>query len=242
MSAANKYILEAKELIRYNIGLSIFVQSFVLSCPNHPKEHQLATIDQLKYNYCRYTKRTMYYAENFVMNLESINDKLSKHPDFSTKEFITAIPDNIFFDFDAFLFSCKSLVEGKVIERGKEFHSQVLNKFMKYSKKTFNQFIQTYLNPLRDEVVHLNNFGSAIGSMVHIKDGDIMIKAFDYSDEMELQKVFNEILTNMSDIIKNLAQFIVLHECHHFGFPTKDSKFSTGYGDFQISDFVEIDK
>jgi len=184
----------------------------------------------------------MYYADNFVKNLNIVEIGLKERHDFSAEEILTIIPDNVFFDFDAFLFSCKSIVEGNIIKRAKGLHHNVRKEFMAYSKKVFETFIKTYLTRLRDEVVHINNFGSAIGSMAHIKKGQIMIRAFDYSEEMELKKIFMTVLIFISDIIKNVAKFIMLHECYLFGFPTKDLKFVTGFGEYKVSDFVKIEK
>jgi hypothetical protein len=170
-----------------------------------------------------------------------VESGLKERHDINGQELMTMISDNIFFDFDAFLFSCKSIVEGKVMQRAKGLHDKVRKEFMTYSKNAFETFIKNYLTPLRDEVVHINNFGSAIGSMVHIKNGQIMIRAFDYSEEMELKRIFTTVLTYMNDIIKNVAQFIMLHECYLFGFPTKDIKFVTSFGEYKVSDYVKIE-
>ena len=79
-----------------------------------------------------------------------------------------------------------------------------------------------------------------MGSMVWIKNGELNIRAFDYTDNLELQKVFKTILIEMTSIIKNVTIFIMLHECKSWGFPEKDITFSTGYNDYNISDYIKI--
>jgi hypothetical protein len=231
--------MELIDTISKNKGLADFLLNFALNCPNHPKSYKMLDIDIMKANFCRYTKRSMYYAENFMKTLGKIENDLKTRYDFKS-ELMTVISDDIYFDFDAFIFSCKSIVEGKIMERSKGFHSSVKNDFNNYAKSTFNRFVKSYLTPLRNEVVHLNNFGSAIGSMAWIKNNKLHIRAFDYSDDLELQKVFTTILTEMTSIINKVSVYIMLHECELWGFPEKDITFSTGYNEYKISDFIEI--
>ena len=231
---------ELLNTIRKNKGLGDFLMTFAFDCPNHPNEAKLMDIDVMKVNFCRYTKRTMYYAESFIEHLNKIEIDLRTYHNDKGNTFMAMIPDDIFFDFDAFVFSCKSIVEGNMMARSKGFHPSVKNAFNEYAESTFHRFVKSYLTPLRDEVVHLNNFGSAISSMAGIKNDKLHIRAFNYTDDFELQKVFETILIEMTSIIKNVAVFIMLHECNLWGFPKKDTTFSTGYSNYKISDYIKI--
>ena len=239
--ALNDSIMETIQLINKLKGLADFTSSFHLNCPDYPGEKVMSDIDILKTNFSRYTKRTMYYAENFINKLIEIKTQLESREDLKGQsEIMIVIQDDIFFDFDAFVFSCKSLVEGKIVERSKKFHPKVKDQFLKFAKKTFGSFIKGYLTPLRDEVVHINNFGSASGSMVRIKDNKISIKAFDFSEELELQKVFDKILNEMSNIITEIATTIMYHECYLYGFPTKEITFDFHGFKYKASEYVTI--
>lgn len=232
--------MDLLRIIHKNMGIADFLQTFVTNCPNCPSTHTLTDIDIFKINFCRYTKRAMYYAENFVSNLIKVERDLRSRYDFERSDFATIIPDDIFFDFDAFVFSCKSIMEGKIMERSKGFHPSVKDTFCKYARLTFDRFVTSYLTPLRDEVVHLNRFGSAAASMAWIRNSKLHIRAFDYSDNFELQRVFEKILVEMSSIINRVTVFIIRHECCLWGFPQQDAVLSTKYGDFKVSDFIEL--
>ena len=104
-------MIEQIKIIDKNKGLVEFLPSFINHCPNHPKQYSFTEIDILKVNFCRYTKRTMYYAELFTNSFNKINTDLKCKYENRDKEFFTIIPDDIFFDFDAFIFSCKSIVD-----------------------------------------------------------------------------------------------------------------------------------
>ncbi|MCK5170986.1 MAG: hypothetical protein KAQ75_14000 [Bacteroidales bacterium] len=232
--------METIEQIRKLKGLADFTSAFHLNCPNYPNQKILSDIDILKLNFSRYTNRTMYYAENFNNKLIEIKRQLENREDLKGQdEIMTVIPDDIFFDFDAFVLSCKSLVEGKIIERSKKFHPKVKDKFFKFAKKTFESFVKNYLAPLRNEVVHINNFGSASGSVAWIKDNKISIKAFDFSEEVELQKVFDTILKEMSKIITEIATTIMYHECYLYGFPAKEITFNLQGFKYKASEYVK---
>ena len=228
------------EIIQYNSGLMDFLQHFSLNCPNHPTNYTLTEVDQLKLNFCRYTKRIMYFASNFLRKYDRISDEIKERNNPSNEPYITMVTDDIFFEFDAFLFSCKSIVEGNSIKKAKGMNPHVYKEYLNFSKMAFETFIKTYLNPLRDEVVHINNFGSAMGSSVKVEEGKLFFRAFNYSDNMELRGVFDTILENMSTIIRSVATFFMQNDCLTHGYPLKDISFKSYGENFKISDFVEI--
>ncbi len=233
---------ELLKIVRYNRGLAELINSFFTFCPNFPSDYTLTEVDIFKIVFSRYTKRTMYYAENYLQNLERIEVELKEKSHLNSKNFLMPISDAIFFDFDAFLFSSKSIVEKKMINRASGMHLKIKNEFLTYAKDTLNNFIEPYLKPFRNEVVHINNFGSSFGSLVHIKDNKLFFKAFSLKNEIDLHEIFITVLKNISEIIKNIAKFTMLHDCYTFGFPDKTKSFNTGYHNYSFSDFIDIEK
>lgn len=231
------------DIVNRNICTAELLGTFYVHLPNYPYEPRpLDEIDMLTGIFSRYTKRAMYFASNFLKHIDEIIDAIEteESKNESIEEIVRVISHAPYFDFDAFAFSCKSIVEGNIINRAKHLHPKVRKEFAKYSKDVFRTFIDAYLNPIRNEVVHLENHGSAIGSMVIVENKTYKFPAFRYSEETELVLVFKTILIAMSDIIRNVSRFIMLHECYKWGFPIKDIQFNSGNSSINLSDFVPI--
>jgi hypothetical protein len=231
------------DIVNKNICTAELLGTFYLYLPNYPHEPRpLDDIDMLTGIFSRYTKRSMYFATNFITHIDQIIDEIKSDQSYngSTERMVKPITHAPYFDFDAFVFSCKSIVEGNVVNRAKHLHPKIRKEFEKYSKNVFKTFINAYLNPIRNEVVHLQNHGSAIGSMVIVENNTYKFPAFRYSEETELVFVFKTILIEMSYIIRAVSRFIMLHECYSWGFPVKDIQFNSGNSSINLSDFVPI--
>lgn len=213
-----------------------FVSSNFLSCPDHPTYWESTNVDKLKSNFCRYTKRTMYYAENFVNHVQEVKDDISTKHNLNVDFLGVVISDKCYFDFDAFIISCKSLLDKNFVKLSADFNPKIKTSFNKFAKNINQNFIEPILKPIRDEVVHLNQYGSSIGSIAHIKNGKISIKAF-YNNQ-DLESLFYTTLLQMNGIIGAIGTAILQHECLTFGFPKKEVVFQGKVKKFKLSDFI----
>lgn len=140
--------MNAIEKINRNKALVLFARDFYIFSPSHFGTWEWGNVEKFAQNFSRYTFRTMYYAENFIKNLEVVKLDLSERYDIMKNEFITLISDDLFFDFDAFVFSSKSIVEGNTVNVKKHLHKDLQQEFSDYSKFVFNYFIKDYLAPI----------------------------------------------------------------------------------------------
>lgn len=224
------------DTIRRTSCISDFLSTSALFYPNTPKQFDIDEVQKMKLNFSRHSKRTMYYAVNFLEKYtEAVRGLI---PEVSIGRRMVPISDDVFFDFDAFVFSAKSIVEGNILRGAKRLHPDVRTPFMTFSKEKFKDFIQTRLRPIRDEVVHLNNFGTAIGSFVHINEDHKFFFHTEYSPDVDLIGLFADILANMSDIIVTISRYIILHECYLWGFPRDGETFKYGDHCIKISDLI----
>ena len=127
-----------------------------------------------------------------------------------------------------------------IIKRAKHFSEPVNKEFEDYANNKFKSFIKIYLNPIRNEIVHLNNYGSAVASTVSVVKGIVSIRAFNYSENMRIEKLFNNVLIEMSEIIEEVSIYIMRHESTLWGMPKKDFSFSSKYNQFKISDYLTL--
>ena len=126
------------------------------------------------------------------------------------------IDDGLYFDFDAFLFSARSLVDiemAKKIKRGinresnKQLKEELGKRFGGITTETLKSFIPL-IDKYRNEVTHTKQFGSSIGSMVNkLPSGEILVQT-DFTDnegKMEnLANVFIKIFDGLVPIVLDI--------------------------------------
>lgn len=202
-----------------------FVQIHMTFCPNYPKDRTLNDVDNAISNICRYSKRTLYYAQNFNNNLNLICNDLSNRVTKQDTTISTNIKDDIFFDFDAFIFSFKSITEETIGIKSKGLDNCSKKEFKKISKFYLEDFIKPYLIPVRNEVVHLNNYGTSFGSIACInQDNRLSIKCnYKLNDKkIDLIELFIFFFNNILKIIDSLLGVYIHYNFTRWGIPTKD--------------------
>lgn len=234
---------EYYEIINHNISIADILSTFFSSCPNFPNEYTYDDVDILRENFCRGTKRAMYFARNYINELEKIEEQIERIAPLSIDSTSMAhIEDNIFFEFDAFVFSCKSILEENMLKRAEKLNPIIKSDYLKYSKNVYDKFIKNYLAPLRNEIAHLNNSGSSSASTVRVKNGKSEILSFKNFGGLDLREVFEKIFININQIIRDITSFLIHHECLKFGFPDKNIGFSTkSNGIIKIKDIINFD-
>jgi len=220
------------ESIKKMKSAATFLMSAFTQCPKFPKEMYILTdADILIYIFSRYSLRMLYYAENYLQRIAKLQFDV-RFPNIKEPTIKTSIGDEIYFDFDSFVFSCKSICEGKIIERSKYLHPDVKPLFDKKAEELHRTFIEPILNKVRHEVVHLNYFGSSFGSMAEItrkEDGyDIKIQTTFYTldgKNIDLNEMFNILFINMEKLFIDISGLLLLHLFKTFGVPEKNVKF-----------------
>ena len=245
-------ILNAFKLINSTIAKIEFVQMSHVEYPNAPKEYTFNDVNNLIANTNRYSRRLLYFARNILNKLNDLIEKL----DFNNEnnQYIVPVRDDIFFEFDAFIFSCKSILEGSTIEKAKKFDPITKKYFDVLAKKSLETFIKPFLKPLRDEIVHLNNYGTAIGSLLFIekKENSLVIKLKtnfykNNKDDIDLIYLFFHIFDNIIEIINKLLGIFIHHYFISWGVPKRNIKYNNlnleiNFDDFDIPGYKGICK
>lgn len=68
-----------------------------------------------------------------------------------------------------------------------------------------------------------------------------MVRAFDYTEDKDLESVFKIILHEMSEIIETISKTIIKDCCLKHGYPDKDRIYKNQFGSFKISEFISFD-
>jgi hypothetical protein len=237
----NRVIQEYLQEINHMKGELDFVQFSMMNFPNFPKVYTFTDVDILILNTNRYSKRMFYFCERF---LKILSETISKIYPSENRSLSVRIDDDIFFDFDAFIFSCKSIFEESAIKRAKKFKPKIRSMFEELTNETYLKFIKPYLLNIRNEVVHLNNFGTAIGSFIQInvKDHKYGFKLkCNYKDnsgnELDLISIFFYILDNFINVIQKLLGIYLLHYIETWGTPENNIELNIFGQEISFNDF-----
>jgi len=168
---ANNFSKIYEDIIRIQIKLGI-LQGLLIVTPKKDEVKDLIIPPSMMTSilFSRYALRMYYHARNFISKYDSIqNSKLQIAEEKTEDEIMVPIENDIYYEFDAFISSAKSIAEEKMHKRMLEnIHESLLAKYEKLAKDYYNNFLEPYLSPIRNEVLHLNNLGSSIGSMAKL--------------------------------------------------------------------------
>jgi len=238
-------------ILQANIGrcralLVMASQSFLLSATVPTGSRSNDEADILVMLFCRNGQRALYHANFFLINYDKITA-----PSESTlaegQEVGIAISDDLFFDFDAFVIACKSVMEGKVVDRAKALHPSVKGVFDQIAKDAKANLIDRHILPIRNEVTHLNLLGTSIGSMAFLKRESNVIKIrlrtnFVTSlgrEPIELSELFDFILSGFMSICWRIAGVFIAHYFLKYGAPSTNKHFNYDGSTISLSE-IEI--
>ena len=208
-------------------------------------------VDQVNYLFLifsRYSLRALYHADLFLSNYEKIMcQNLVKLV--AGQEIVVPVPDNVYFDFDAFVIACKSVLESNIIKRAQSLEQRLIPVFLQIAEKTKASLIDPWIKPIRNECAHLNSFGTSIGSMAWIKrENDSLIIRLDsnyktfHGKRAELTELFSKILDGFIDICWKVSGIFFAHSFIKYGAPRKNiclnhSGFSVHLSEINIPGF-----
>jgi hypothetical protein len=227
------------DIAKYRTALTA-IPSIYIQCPNFPPKHTLTGAEILIHVFCRHSLRTIYYASNFLNNLLNLStyEIAVEHG----KTVMVPIPDDIYFDFDAFIFSAKSIFSGTIVGKAKVLHKDVSPLFVTLASRAKKEFIDPLLNRIRNEVVHL--YGSSIGSLAKLTNqGDrwtVEIATAFYTvnnREVELISLFFHVLGKTTTLVMDILGLFLLHIFKKFGTPDKDFGYVSGGVEVRLSDY-----
>lgn len=187
--------------------------------------------DQVNYFFLifsRYSLRVLYHADLFLSNYEKILQQNSVKLA-TDQEIIIPVPDNVYFDFDAFVVACKGVLEGNIVKRAQYLEQRLIPIFKKIAGEAKASLIDPWIKPIRNECAHLNSFGTSIGSMAWIKKEndsfnvrlDSNYKTF-HGKRAELTELYSKILDGFIDICWKLTGIFFAHSFIKYGAPRKN--------------------
>ncbi len=202
-----------------------FLQWALIYLPNVPKPLNFDGALQFSQVYARYSNRMSYHAEQFIKNLKDIQNVLSVKVEVDQEVFMST-HDSLFFDFDAFIASAKTLVEGNIRERARHLDPWLHTAFEQLATVHFQNFVDPFLAPFRNEILHVNNFGSSLYSQLSLRnDGQVIHVSMKpvfgtFQDRsVDLIGVFCKTFEQMENIFCQVAGCILAHFFSKWGAP-----------------------
>ncbi|MFC1770039.1 hypothetical protein ACFLZI_03185 [Nitrospirota bacterium] len=195
----------------------------------------------------RYSLRMLYHANNFITGLLDIAESnIDKVPVNDKLGF--QIGPNIYFEFDAFLYSCKSIFEENILNKGKQyFRDDRKARFIEIAKASHDGFIKNMLLDFRNEAVHLEYWGTSISQVILIGNRDGKIDLHLHStfknasgDEFNLIDVFMRLCSESCRVLRDIFTLVIKEMISKHGTPNKiDIKLHSGSSIFKIKDFLD---
>lgn len=207
-----------KRVIRMKDGAAILF-SIPAFCQNSPKQIKFDDVFQFTHIFARYTNRLCYFANNYLFEIEKLISSDLHIPE-AGKELLLCYGDPIYFEFDAFVTFSKSIVENNIVKRANKLNHKVVEIFNKSAQIHFDNFINPFLNELRDEIVHINEFGSTLQSQISLKNNNnlIEIKMLSiFGAYYDLIEVFGVIFEQMEIIFRDVSSSIISHYIEEWG-------------------------
>lgn len=236
----NKYRELLETINKVSCIAELFPSTFAIHCPSFPREgHTFTPLELAILLFTRHVSRNLYFAKNFTNKLLVVVEKSKKFKNGTNVGF--PIDDRLYFDFDAFLFSARSLLDiemAEKIKRGinretnKQLNAELRKRFYGITTETLNNFIQL-IKKYRNEVTHSKQFGSAFGSMANkLPSGEILIQT-DFTDnegKMEnLANVFIKVFDDLVPIVLDIFNLFRDYYTTKYGEPSKpDIKYNCG--------------
>lgn len=239
-----KYENLLKEIC-YTKDLINFLPMLFVACIEDKNKNTTYPVDNFQILIPRYSLRMLYHAKNFIKNLLEF---AKKHDEKISENGTIGFPIDldIYFEFDAFLYSSKSLFEKNMLTNGKIYFSNEQKiKFIEIAKEAHKNFIYNFLKPFRDEAVHLNYLGTSISQVAlvecdHGRKNIILHSTFRINGrELNLLEVFETLFSLNNEVLKKIILLVIKEYITRYGMPKKlDVEYHVGQTKFKISDLV----
>lgn len=224
-----------------------FIPMLFIACTVDNTQVTDRSIDNFELLVQRYSLRMLYHAKNFITKvLQFVKDSENKVPQNNTIGF--QIGPEVYFEFDAFLYSCKSIFEENIKNKGVLYFSKDRKSgFMQLARTAYQRFVSNFLSILRNEAVHLNYLGTSISQMILVtdRDGEKEIKlhtTFKTSNgqELNLMEIFVTLFQLSNDVIKKIIMLVIKETIDKLGMPKDlDNEYHIGHSVFRIRDFIK---
>ena len=213
-------------------------------CPNYPKERACDGFDRFILVFSRSLKRYCYFLKLLLNTIDSETSKIIDKDFNNEQEFMSVISDDIFFIFDAYLFSCKSLFEKNIYLSNNNISGDLATKLVVIGKDYNKGLFHKILGFMRNEVTHVNAYGSSIGSMIHIKNTASELNysiPTEFTDDKNKRLCLIVISSNIwqlaQPIISDIFDIICTETIRRYGVPSKDTEYHWGESSVKLSDF-----
>ncbi len=188
-----------------------FIPMLSIACTVDNEQNTDRSIANFELLVQRYSLRMLYHAKNFIIKVLQF---VKENENNVTKNNTTGLQIGleVYFEFDAFLYSCKSIFEQNIQKQGLLYFSDDRKStFEKISQSAYERFISNFLRPLRNEAVHLNYLGTSISQIIFITDGEgkkeIRLHTT-FKDkngqELNLMEIFIALFQLSNDVVKNI--------------------------------------
>jgi hypothetical protein len=226
-----------RDTINRNKCIAFILSNFYCYCPNLPEKLPTGGSEMMRMKFSRYTARTLYYAESFLNKYDEIlRTKRGK------AQISLADLDPLYFDFDAFIFSISSMLDGNILQpRGKYLHASLKEPWLEIVSGIKEYFKEPFLDSIRNEVVHLNELGTAIHPQTSYKNNRDQFFT-NHSTTQDLVALFKDFLGMVTPIINDISTLLIRNDCEKFGYPTKDIIFQYFDCSIKASHFIVINK
>ncbi len=239
-----KYEKLLKE-IYYTEDLINFLPMLFVACIEDKDKNTTYNVDNFEILIPRYSLRMLYHAKNFIKNLlEFVKNHNEQIPENGTIGFPIGL--DIYFEFDAFLYSSKSLFEKNMLTKGQRYFSKAQKTiFLEIAKEAHKNFISNFLTKFRDEAVHLNYLGTSISQVAlvtsdHGRKNITLHSTFQKNgQELNLLEVFTTLFSLNNEVLKQIFLLVIKEYINRYGMPKKsDMEYHVGHSKFKIGDFI----
>lgn len=257
---SREQLQKLQERVNWSLVATAFVENVPTVCERfNSQEFQTERARLFIHNFTRYSKRAFFFAKKLIESIAVYfdDDYARKHVEafrglgYPVKENLNAVPvdDDIFFYFDALIFSSKSLFDKNIYKGFRSLHHkshEIAEPLLDMYKRDFDIKI---LNTIRNEVVHLDFVGSSFTShaVVECDESPVrikiesMFKKKDTGEVLDLLDLFRIILQCTSDFFLASASVIIHHYFMLLGPPIKNLGLHSGGIIVRLSDFDIID-
>lgn len=233
--------------IYYTEDLINFVPMVLTACTVNHGQNGKRPMEPFELLAQRYSLRMLYHARNFITKaLIALKNNESKIQHNSTIGF--QIGPEVYFEFDAFLYSCKSIFEENIKIKGSQYFSKERKKeFLQIAQDAYQKFVSKILTKLRNEAVHLNYFGTSISQMMLVTDHQgertiILHTTFKdaNNEDLNLMQLFVTLLQLSNDVVQKIIRLVIKEVIDGFGVPNYlSTEYHLGHSIFKIGDFLK---
>ena len=207
---------------------------------NGRQEGEVDELFKFYMNFTRYSERCLYFAENVLKKMGEIEAMQKQNAISPGENYLTGVESDVWFEFDAFVISAKSIFEGNIIKWSKNLETECNARLDEIAKEYKKSFIDPFLVKIRDEVIHINNYGSALGSLADFDSQGklISLRSGFYTIDnknMDLIELYFAILDTICKLIDKTYRIMLDNIILTTG--EINSKLKTNWGDVCIEDF-----